>query len=163
MLLKIIWDLWLNSFAPKNIPLQQILSSWGTGIDSSLVSPKSLGSGFKTSNSQKLVPESNRHNAVLDPWRVKRSLFQVAVQWFFGDCFRKPGCLCPEQITILQHFNGAEFYRMDITWLFLISDIAESICEYPYWSPCISKLRPWFSAWRCLPIMSAIATNSQCL
>jgi len=45
----------MNSFAPKNIPLQQILCSWGTGIDSPLVAPKSLGFGFKTPNSQKLL------------------------------------------------------------------------------------------------------------
>lgn len=89
MLLKIIWDLCMNSFAPKNIPLQQILSSWGTGIDSPLVAPKSLGFAFKTNNSQKLVPEWNRDNIVLDPWRVKLSIFRVTVQWFFGWSFQK--------------------------------------------------------------------------
>jgi len=41
MLLKIIWDSCLNSFAPKNISFQQILSSRGAGIGSPLVAPKS--------------------------------------------------------------------------------------------------------------------------
>lgn len=45
----------MNSFAPKNISLQQILSSWDTGTDSPLVAPKPSGFAFKSPNSQKLL------------------------------------------------------------------------------------------------------------
>lgn len=58
----------MNSFAPKNISLQQILSSWVTGTDGPLAAPKHPGFGFKPPNSQKpLVPEQNRDNIVLEP------------------------------------------------------------------------------------------------
>lgn len=119
MLLKIIWDLRMNSFAPKNISLHLILSSWGTGIDSPLVAPKSLGFGFKPFNSQKLDPEWNEDNIVLDTWRVKLSIFQVIVQWgFLSGHLIKPGCLHSAQtVNILQHLNEAEILRMALKWL----------------------------------------------
>lgn len=164
MLLKIIWDLCMNSFAPKNIPFHLILSSWDIGIDSPLVAPKSMGFGFKPLNSQKLVPEWNEDNIVLDTWRAKPGIFQVIVQWgFSGDHFK--GWLLIFS-TDSKYFAAFEWSRDFSEWLpnglmLSFSSESNSFLRSLQISPYLIQ-SPWFSAWRCLPSMSAIATNSQC-
>lgn len=137
MLLKIIWDSCMNSFAPKNSRSAPKISRFSVpGVQEQTVhwQQQSLWVWIQK-------PKLPKTCAIMKwgqcPWSLEgktKYLPSYSTVIFLSNHFGKPGCLYSARtMNILQHWNGAEICRVPITWLDAVLQLRHS--WIPLWVP----------------------------